>query len=41
MAPKSEFIEHVTRLLSSVVGDVQSRAMFGGHSFYHVVQILL
>lgn len=39
MAPKSEFIEHVTHLLSSVVGDVQSRAMFGGHSFYHAGRI--
>lgn len=35
MAPKSEFIDHLVHLLSSVVGDVQSRAMFGGHSFYH------
>src|SRR4051812_14033100 len=35
MAPKSEFIQHVVHLLSNVVGDVQSRSMFGGESYYH------
>lgn len=35
MAAKNEFVEDMIRLLSSVVGDVQSRAMFGGHSYYH------
>jgi DNA transformation protein len=35
MTQKDEFVEDMVRLLSSVLGDVQVRAMFGGHSFYH------
>jgi DNA transformation protein len=35
MTQKNKFVEDMVRLLSSVLGDVQVRAMFGGHSFYN------
>ncbi len=39
MAQKNEFVEHVTLILSSLIGDVESRAMFGGYSYYHAGHI--
>ena len=35
MPQKNQFTEDMVRLLSSLTGDVQARAMFGGHSLYH------